>query len=75
MIRISLGITIKNFFSGICNFVFNNMNYKYLNNYLPYKNSILEKLGVKVAYNIEQKKNLTEFFFDSLSKYLPMYPE
>ena len=51
------------------------MNYKYLNNYLPYKNSILEKLGVKVAYNIEQKKNLTEFFFDSLSKYLPMYPE
>ena len=67
------GYYYKNFFSGIGNFVFNDMSYKYLNNYLPYKNSILEKIGVKVVYNIDRRIFLTEFFFTNYLHKRNMY--
>ena len=41
------------------------MDYKYLNNYLLYKNSFVEKIGVKVVYDIKQKIFSTNIFLAS----------
>ena len=57
-----VGYCHGNFFSGIGNFVFNDMNFNYYNNLLRYRNSLLEKIGIMVVFDINQKVFTSKFF-------------